>query len=174
MAQWPSQCKWSTTNKWKRSTTECWQRSLGPWSNSIGAHCCSLAHNVLCENVGKTFGKDAYIGDSQLCVTSKRTHPQKSKETSVSPLAKEVYTASSEKGAHHQTNFVVIKLICNFIMYLLLLCPTLPGWWWVGILKGIWPQQHALWEGQLPCMEEFYCTFVHMCSTDLTKKTAPV
>ena len=37
----------------------CMYRSSGPRSNSIGAHCCSLAHNMLCENVGKKFGKDA-------------------------------------------------------------------------------------------------------------------
>ena len=23
------------------------------------------------------------------------------------------------------------------LMHLSLLCPTLPGWWWVGILKGV-------------------------------------
>ena len=32
----------------------------------------------------------------------------------------------------------------------------------------------CLWEGHLPFMENFYCTFTHMCSTDLMKETAPV
>ena len=39
---------------------------------------------------------------------------------------------------------------------------------------GDWPQQHALLEGHFPYMEDFYCTFVHMCSTNLMKETAPI
>ena len=35
-----------------------------------------------------------------------------------------------------------------------------------GDLKGISPQQHALWEEHLPCMEDFYCTFAYLCIPD--------
>ena len=51
-------------------------------------------------------------------------------------------------------------LAMNNVMHLLLLCPTLPDWWW--ILKGAWSQQHALWEEHLPFMEDFYSTFTHV------------
>ena len=43
----------------------------------------------------------------------------------------------------------------------------------VGDFEGGWTQQHALWEGYLPYMRDFYCTFAHMCSIGLTKETTP-
>ena len=60
-------------------------------------------------------------------------------------------------------------------MHLSLLCPTLPGWWPVGgnFEGGLTPAA-CLWEGHLPYMGDFYCTFAYMCSTDLTKETAPI
>ena len=32
----------------------------------------------------------------------------------------------------------------NCVMHLSLLCPTFPGWWWVGIMKDVCHQPHAL------------------------------
>ena len=47
------------------------------------------------------------------------------------------------------------------------------GW---GLWRGVDPSTMPLGEGggHLPYMEDFYCTFAHMCSTDLMKETAPV
>ena len=36
----------------------------------------------------------------------------------------------------------------------------LPGWWWVGIMMGISPEQHALWEEHLPYLGSLYGTYV--------------
>ena len=39
---------------------------------------------------------------------------------------------------------------------------------------GLTPAQRALWEGHLLYMENCYCTFALLCSTDLMKEIAPV
>jgi len=67
----------------------------------------------------------------------------------------------------HRKKDQTVPVIC-----LSLLCPTLPGWWWVEIIKGVWPQQHALGEGYLPCMGDGYCKFARLCSIGLMKEIA--
>ena len=57
----------------------------------------------------------------------------------------------------HRKKDQTVPVIC-----LSLLCPTLLGWWWVEIIKGVWPQQHALGEGYLPCME-MVTVNLHVC-----------
>jgi len=47
-------------------------------------------------------------------------------------------------------------------MHLPLLCPTLPGWWWVG-LAMFDPIAACPLEGAFALMGNCYCTFAHLC-----------
>ena len=48
----------------------------------------------------------------------------------------------------------------HLIIHLSLSCPTLPGWWWVGVMKG---GVDPIWEGHICLMWGVFIAHPHIC-----------